>query len=127
MLAFGAILIARNQPRRYDFPGDLLRAEFHLDARAFQLIDDRGKRLAFRDPEREFVQLLIERNAGIVAQARYFATLVVDGERLQNIVHRLGVEIEPRRFARGQRAGALKIADAVLVEHNGPHGQFGGG
>ena len=45
LFALGMVLIAGDQPRRDDRARDLLRTEFHLDARAFELIDHGAERL----------------------------------------------------------------------------------
>ncbi len=119
MLALGMILIACDQTGRDNRARDFLRTEFHLDARAFELIDHGAERLAVADFEGKLGELLIERNAGVVTQAGDFAAAVVDGERFEHVVHFGGLEIKARRFAGTERSGALEIADTVLIEDNG--------
>jgi hypothetical protein len=91
--------------------------QFQLQARAFKLVEHRRQRFAALDPEGEVGQLVTQRVHGIVAQAGDLAAAAVgEGQRLEHVVHVGRVEIEPRRFARPQRAGAFEEAHAVLVQ-----------
>ena len=79
------------------------------------------------DLERKLGQLLIQRLARIVAESGDFAAIaILERERLQNIVHVGGFEIEPGGFAGRKRAGALEVADAALIEDDFADGNVGG-
>src|SRR5579859_7335496 len=109
---------ARQAPRADNRTRHGLGVELQFDARAFQLIEDGAKGLLASDRKWKFPQFFRQRVARIVAQAGDFAdAFLVNGERFQDIVHLAGFEIEPRRFARGQTAGACEIADTVLKKH----------
>ena len=67
--------------------------------------------------EGELGQPVAQRVHGIVAQAGDpGAAAVGEGQGFQHIVHIGRIEIEPRRFARAERAGAFEETDAVFVE-----------
>ena len=106
-------------------PVDGFIGELQLDSRAFQLVEHRAQRLRRAELKGEVRQLVGQRLARIVAQARDFAAaFFLDGQRFQHVVHFGGLEIQPRRFARRQFAGAFEVTHAVLVEDHLPHGQF---
>src|ERR1035441_9160722 len=51
------------------------------------------------------------------------AAALFESERLQDVVHVGGVEIEPRLFAGAERAGTLEESNAVLIENHLLHRQ----
>jgi len=126
--SFGGGFVAGDETGCNDDAANFFGAELHFDARAFQLVEDTGKRLAIAEGEGEIPQFFGEGDVGVVADAGDFAsTLLLDGERLQHVVHFGGAEIEACGFACAQGAETFEIADAVLVKNDFAHRQFGGG
>ena len=79
------------------------------------------------DAEGEILEACAEGLARVVAQAGDLsAAAVVQRQRFEDVVHLRRFEIEPRRLAGGQRAGAFEESDPVLVEHHFADGQIGG-
>ena len=100
-----------------DRAGYCFVAELHLDARALQLIEHAAQRLPPADLERKLGQLLAQRIPRIVAQAGDLAAaLLLNGERLQHVVHFAALKSSRADSPAPSVPRALEIADAVLVE-----------
>ena len=75
--------------------------------------------------EREFSQLMTQGIHRVIPQpADLAAAILLNRQRLQDVVHLIGVEIQPRRFARAQRSLAFKKADAVFVKRDPAYRQI---
>jgi hypothetical protein len=121
------IRAAGQSPRPHNRPRHRLRAELQLDARALQLIEHGAQRLLAADREWKLLELFCQWLTRIVAQAGNLpGSLLLDGQRLQDVVHLARFEIEPRRFTRAQTAGSCEIADTVLEKHNLADRKFSG-
>ena len=120
------LIAAGNGAGADDRAGDRLVAELQFDARALELVEHAGH-AAVADLERELGEACGSSGSmRVVAQAGDLAAAaLVDGERLEDVVHLRRVEIEARGFAGGEAAGALEVADAVLVQHHLLDGKFG--
>ncbi len=127
LLALRLLVVCLHHASADNRPADGLGAVLQLHLGAFHLIQKQRQRCLAVDLERKIGQLLLQRFAGIVAQAGNFAAVLTgDGERLQHIVHVRSLEIQPRGFAGPQRAAALKIADSALVKNHFADGNVGG-
>ena len=95
----------------------IARAQLQFDARALHLIEERRERRPRPQLEREIRQALLQGIARIVAHAVHLAAIAVGNrQRLQDVVHVVRLEIQARRLARLQFAGALQVRHAVLIQ-----------
>ena len=100
----------------------------HLHALAAQgAVDVKGRRHVL-EAERQRIQLLLDGHGGVVADGADGSALAVErGERLQYIVQLRGGEIDGHALVAVDRAGVLKVAHAVFVEHDLAYRQVDGG
>jgi hypothetical protein len=104
----------------------ILGAELELDARALELAEDGAERLLVAELEGEGGELVAERVHRVVAEAGDFAAaFLLDGERLEDVVHLGGVEVEAGGFSGGDAAGPLEKADPVFIKDHLANRQFG--
>ena len=117
LLALGLGVGGGRQTGSHDHAGDGAVAEFQFHARALELVQQAAQRLGIGDAEGECFQSVAQWVHGIVAQAgNLAAAALLDGERLQHVVHVGRVEFQSRRFAGREPPRAFKEANAVLVE-----------
>ena len=117
------LLIARLNRHQPSLQHAARRAQ-HLHPLPAQRLKQLRRRRVVAHPQGQRLQLLGQRRGGVVIHsANPPAALIQHRQRLQHIVQLRRSEINAHPLVAVHRAGVLKVADAVFVEHHLAHRQ----
>ena len=98
-------------------PGDVFSAQLEFQARSLGLVQKDGERRSASHGKREIGEALLEWIARVVAHACDFSALAIrDGEGFQDVVHVIGLEIQPGDFAGLEISRALNVRYSVFIK-----------